>query len=159
MLFLSGGLDSSIIVKTASMYNKEHKLGKINTYSVEYRDNEKYFQKSNFQPTPDYEFISMMSKMPTQSTGKLSLTTRLCATHFMKVFRQGICRGMLMLTRHFCSSAKKSSKTTPLHFQENVPMNFSADIRGITTMKYFLMIVFRGQKVRIFAGAFSRTVC
>lgn len=60
--FLSGGLDSSIIVKTASMYNKEHKLGKINTYSVEYRDNEKYFQKSNFQPTPDYEFISMMSK-------------------------------------------------------------------------------------------------
>lgn len=62
MLFLSGGLDSSIIVKTASMYNKEHKLGKINTYSVEYRDNEKYFQKSNFQPTPDYEFISMMSK-------------------------------------------------------------------------------------------------
>ncbi|EKC47725.1 hypothetical protein OBE_15555, partial [human gut metagenome] len=38
------------------MYNKEHKLGKINTYSVEYRDNEKYFQKSNFQPTPDYEF-------------------------------------------------------------------------------------------------------
>lgn len=35
----------------------------------------------------------------------------------------------------------------------------SADIRGITTMKYFLRIVFRGQKVRIFAGAFSRTVC
>lgn len=135
--FLSGGLDSSIIVKTASMYNKEHKLGKINTYSVEYRDNEKYFQKSNFQPTPDYEFISMMSKMPTQSTGKLSLTTRLCAMHFMKVFRQEICPGMLMLTRHFCSSAKKSSKTTQLHFQENVPMNFSADIRGITTMKYF----------------------
>ena len=39
--FLSGGLDSSIIVKTASQYYKENKLGKINTYSVEYRDNEK----------------------------------------------------------------------------------------------------------------------
>ena len=60
--FLSGGLDSSIIVKTASNYHKEHKLGKISTYSVEYRDNQKYFKKSLFQPTPDYEFISLMSQ-------------------------------------------------------------------------------------------------
>lgn len=60
--FLSGGLDSSIIVKTASMYYKEHKLGKINTYSVEYRDNEKYFQQSLFQPNADSDYISMMSK-------------------------------------------------------------------------------------------------
>ena len=60
--FLSGGLDSSIIVKTASEYNKEKKLGKINTYSVEYRDNQKYFTKSLFQPTADVEFISLMSK-------------------------------------------------------------------------------------------------
>lgn len=60
--FLSGGLDSSIIVKVASVYHKEHKLGKINTYSVEYRDNEKYFKKSLFQPNADYEYISLMSK-------------------------------------------------------------------------------------------------
>lgn len=60
--FLSGGLDSSIIVKVASMYNKEHKLGKINTYSVEYSDNKKYFEKSQFQPNADFEYISMMSK-------------------------------------------------------------------------------------------------
>lgn len=60
--FLSGGLDSSIIVKTASQYYKENKLGKINTYSVEYRDNEKYFQKSLFQPNADFEYISLMSR-------------------------------------------------------------------------------------------------
>ena len=60
--FLSGGLDSSIIVKTASNYYKEHKQGKINTYSVEYRDNQKYFEKSLFQPNADYEYISLMSK-------------------------------------------------------------------------------------------------
>lgn len=59
--FLSGGLDSSIIVKTASEYYKERKLGKINTYSVEYRDNEKFFKKSRFQPNADYEYISMMA--------------------------------------------------------------------------------------------------
>lgn len=60
--FLSGGLDSSIIVKTASEYHKERKLGKINTYSVEYRDNAKFFKKSLFQPNADYEYITMMSK-------------------------------------------------------------------------------------------------
>lgn len=60
--FLSGGLDSSIIVKTAANYHKEHKLGKINTYSVEYRDNEKYFERSLFQPNADYEYISLMAK-------------------------------------------------------------------------------------------------
>ena len=59
--FLSGGLDSSIIVKTASQYYKEKKLGRINTFSVEYRDNEKFFKKSHFQPNADYEYISMMS--------------------------------------------------------------------------------------------------
>ncbi|MCD8025651.1 MAG: asparagine synthase (glutamine-hydrolyzing) [Clostridiales bacterium] len=60
--FLSGGLDSSIITKVASDYFREHKLGKINTYSVEYRDNEKYFERSLFQPNADFEYISMMSK-------------------------------------------------------------------------------------------------
>lgn len=60
--FLSGGLDSSIIVKTASDYYKEQGKGKISTYSVEYEDNRKYFQKSLFQPTADFEYIGMMSR-------------------------------------------------------------------------------------------------
>ncbi|MBQ1507308.1 MAG: asparagine synthase (glutamine-hydrolyzing), partial [Ruminococcus sp.] len=59
---LSGGLDSSIIVQTASRYRKERKLGKITTYSVEYDDNRKFFKRSKFQPNADYEFISMMVK-------------------------------------------------------------------------------------------------
>ena len=61
-MLLSGGLDSSVIVKVASLYNREHKLGKPNTYSVEYRDNAKYFQTSKFQPNRDYEYIKLMSK-------------------------------------------------------------------------------------------------
>lgn len=60
--FLSGGLDSSIIVQTASNYYKRNRLGKPATYSVEYRDNLKYFEKSSFQPTADVEFIKMMSE-------------------------------------------------------------------------------------------------
>ena len=60
--FLSGGLDSSIITKTASQYFSETGKEKLHTYSVEYRDNEKYFQKSLYQPNSDTEYISMMIK-------------------------------------------------------------------------------------------------
>ncbi len=58
--FLSGGLDSSIISYIASRYNKRNGLKPIDTYSVDYKDNDKYFQKSLFQPTPDSEFIGIM---------------------------------------------------------------------------------------------------
>ena len=61
-LLLSGGLDSSVIVKVASMYNRAHKLGRVNTFSVEYRDNDRFFQTSRFQPNRDYEYIRLMSK-------------------------------------------------------------------------------------------------
>ena len=58
--FLSGGLDSSIITKCASDAARDE--GKqIHTYSVEYRDNDKYFQKSLFQPNRDAEYIQLMS--------------------------------------------------------------------------------------------------
>ena len=78
-MFLSGGLDSSIIVKTASMYQKEHKLGKVHTYSVEYRDNQKYFEKSLFQPTRDYEYIKMMVKNADTKHNEVILDNELLA--------------------------------------------------------------------------------
>ncbi|MBQ7133427.1 MAG: asparagine synthase (glutamine-hydrolyzing) [Ruminococcus sp.] len=58
--FLSGGLDSSIICKTASEYYKRNNMGTINTYSVEYEDNRKYFTKNAFQPNADFDYISIM---------------------------------------------------------------------------------------------------
>ena len=61
-MLLSGGLDSSVIVKVASQYNRARKLGRVNTFSVEYRDNDKYFQTSKFQPNRDAEYIKLMSK-------------------------------------------------------------------------------------------------
>lgn len=60
MTFLSGGLDSSLISRIASDYFKEK--GKVlDTYSVDYADNDKYFVKSLFQPNPDSEFINLVS--------------------------------------------------------------------------------------------------
>lgn len=59
--FLSGGLDSSIISHIAARYRRKHGLPQLVTYSVDYKDNDRYFQKSLFQPTPDSEFIGIMA--------------------------------------------------------------------------------------------------
>lgn len=59
--FLSGGLDSSIISKISADYYKENNKGTLTTYSVDYEDNSKYFQKSLFQPNSDNEYIELMS--------------------------------------------------------------------------------------------------
>lgn len=53
--FLSGGLDSSIISKIASQRYPD-----LETYSIEYEENEKYFTKSIFQPNRDADFIDLM---------------------------------------------------------------------------------------------------
>ncbi len=58
--FLSGGLDSSIICQTAANFRKRNNQPSIDTYSVEYADNKRYFTKSLFQPNADYEYIHLM---------------------------------------------------------------------------------------------------
>ncbi len=60
--FLSGGLDSSIITLYASQYCKEHNLPNLDTYSVDYVDNDKNFQKTDFQPNSDNYYINLMQE-------------------------------------------------------------------------------------------------
>ena len=58
--FLSGGLDSSLISSVAASELK--KQGKrLDTFSVDYRGNDKYFKKSHFQPDSDPEYINIMA--------------------------------------------------------------------------------------------------
>lgn len=59
---LSGGLDSSIITAYISNYYKENNLPKLDTYSVDYVDNDKNFVKSDFQPNSDNYYIDIMLK-------------------------------------------------------------------------------------------------
>ena len=58
--FLSGGLDSSIISSVANRWfrarNKE-----LQTFSVDYRDNEQYFKANKFQIDSDHAFAQQMS--------------------------------------------------------------------------------------------------
>ena len=55
--FLSGGLDSSIISAVA-----RKNLGSLNTFSVDYRDNQKYFHATKFQPNTDNDYIALMER-------------------------------------------------------------------------------------------------
>jgi len=59
---LSGGLDSSIISHYANLYFKKNYLGELNTFSITYKDNDKNFIKSNFQPNSDEHYIDLMVK-------------------------------------------------------------------------------------------------
>lgn len=60
--FLSGGLDSSIITKFTSDYLQKEDMAPLDTYSVDYVDNDKNFVKSDFQPNSDNYYIDLMNK-------------------------------------------------------------------------------------------------
>lgn len=58
--FLSGGLDSSIISAVADRYFTERGI-RLNTVSVDYLNNEKYFSATKFQPNSDPYYIGVMN--------------------------------------------------------------------------------------------------
>lgn len=59
--FLSGGLDSSIISAVAAKEFKEAGCGVLDTFSVDYVDNQKYFKENFYQPTSDDYYIDIMT--------------------------------------------------------------------------------------------------
>ncbi len=58
---LSGGLDSSALSVIAARATSE-KDGILRTFSVDYAENEKYFTRSVFQPSPDSDYIDIMRR-------------------------------------------------------------------------------------------------
>lgn len=58
--FLSGGLDSSIISAICSLEMKKDNKA-LDTYSIDYEDNSKYFKSNSFQISSDKEFIKIMN--------------------------------------------------------------------------------------------------
>ncbi|MGE5581787.1 MAG: asparagine synthase (glutamine-hydrolyzing) [Bacillota bacterium] len=59
--FLSGGLDSSIITAVAAGVYRKASKSPLQTYSVDYIDNDKYFQASDFQPNSDNHWAEQMA--------------------------------------------------------------------------------------------------
>ena len=59
--FLSGGLDSSIITAVCAR-ELESKGKQLPTFSVDYENNDRYFQSSKFQPDADGVYIDLMRR-------------------------------------------------------------------------------------------------
>ena len=57
--FLSGGLDSSLISSVASRILKE-KGNTLKTFTVNYKNNDRYFKATKFQPNSDNDFVGQM---------------------------------------------------------------------------------------------------
>ncbi len=59
--FLSGGLDSSAISAIAAGQYAFEKGLRLDTYSFDYKDNDRFFRKSSFQPDADKKWADRMS--------------------------------------------------------------------------------------------------
>ncbi|MDD4565572.1 MAG: asparagine synthase (glutamine-hydrolyzing) [Eubacteriales bacterium] len=58
---LSGGLDSSAITAVAANAYQKEGMEPLQTFSIDYVDNEKYFRTNEFQPNPDAPWIKIVS--------------------------------------------------------------------------------------------------
>lgn len=58
---LSGGLDSSALSAFAALAYTKNNFGTLNTYSVDYLDNDLHFKPSLFQPNQDAPWINIVS--------------------------------------------------------------------------------------------------
>ena len=59
--FLSGGLDSSIITAVCAAQMQE-RGEKLQTFSLDYENNDRYFRSNAFQPESDNAYIALMQK-------------------------------------------------------------------------------------------------
>ncbi|MBS4536662.1 asparagine synthase (glutamine-hydrolyzing) [Clostridium sp. D2Q-14] len=72
--FLSGGLDSSAISAIASNAFKRDGRGNLNTFSIDYKDNDKFFKSSKFQPDADSNWIKVMAEYINSNHTNIELT-------------------------------------------------------------------------------------
>ena len=113
--FLSGGLDSSIITKFTSDYLQKEDMAPLDTYSVDYVDNDKNFVKSDFQPNSDNYYIDLMNKNTYSKHHTVMLDTPELATSLKNAMIARDMPGMADVDSSlylFCKEVKKEKTVT-----------------------------------------------
>ena len=108
--FLSGGLDSSIITLYAANYCKNNGLPPLETYSIDYVDNDKNFVKSDFQPNSDDHYINIMTKYLHTNHHKIVIDTPELAENLGSAMIARDCPGMADVDSSlllFCKNVKQ----------------------------------------------------
>ena len=113
--FLSGGLDSSIITKFTSDYMQKEDMAPLDTYSVDYVDNDKNFVKSDFQPNSDNYYIDLMNKNSYSKHHTVILDTPELASSLKEAMLARDMPGMADVDSSlylFCKEVKKEKTVT-----------------------------------------------
>ena len=108
--FLSGGLDSSIITKFAADYCQKQGLPPLDTYSIDYVDNDKNFVKSDFQPNSDNYYINLMNQNLHTNHHKIIIDTPELASYLEDAMIARDMPGMADIDSSlllFCKNVKK----------------------------------------------------
>lgn len=109
-VMLSGGLDSSIITAYASNYCNNNGLPPLDTFSVDYVDNDKNFVKSEFQPNSDNYYIDLMVNKFKTNHHKVVIDTPELAESLEAAMIARDCPGMADVDSSFllfCKNIKK----------------------------------------------------
>ncbi len=113
--FLSGGLDSSIITKFTSDYMQKEDMAPLDTYSVDYVDNDKNFVKSDFQPNSDNYYVDLMNKNSYSKHHTVILDTPELASSLKEALLARDMPGMADVDSSlylFCKEVKKEKTVT-----------------------------------------------
>ena len=105
--FLSGGLDSSIISAVAAQEKAD-----LCTYSVDYVDNDKYFQASHFTPSGDNHYINVMTEAIQKPNCRVVLQTKELADALFDAMVARDMPGMADVDSSFLLFSRKVKETS-----------------------------------------------
>ncbi|MCT4594132.1 MAG: asparagine synthase (glutamine-hydrolyzing) [Anaeromicrobium sp.] len=110
--FLSGGLDSSAISAITANYFKRNKRGILNTFSIAYEDNDKYFKANEYQPNSDDIWAEKMAKFINSNHHNIAINNLELARALKDAVKASDLPGMADIDSSlylFCKEVRKKS--------------------------------------------------
>ncbi|MDF2890164.1 MAG: hypothetical protein K0R80_531 [Clostridia bacterium] len=110
--FLSGGVDSSAISAIAANYFRKQGMGTLNTYSIDYQGNDKYFKADSFQPNADSKYIEMMADFIQSNHHNITINNAELASALKQAVKASDLPGMADIDSSlylFCKEVRKDA--------------------------------------------------
>lgn len=136
---LSGGLDSSIITGVTSQY-----ISKLSTYSVDYQDQDKYFQPYEYQTTRDDHYIDEVKTLYNTKHKTVTLSQKQLVMSLKESLIARDAPGMADIDSSFLLFSKKFLIIIKLYFPENVRMKFLVATHGFIEKNFTVLTAFHG---------------
>lgn len=142
---LSGGLDSSALTALAVDYYRRTGQGQMHTYSVDYVDNDKYFQAHSYQPGADAPWIKRMVEELGTEHHWITFDTPELLQSLPDSTEARDLPGMADVDASLLLFAGRLKREPPLPSQGKPRMRCSADIRGFIVKSCLELAPFLGR--------------